>query len=75
MAVAVHVRVGVVRSVAEEVKSVLPAVASEDSIEQEDADDDAVSYEFIRKDGLEEKGCEDEEDNLREGNKVELFEV
>ncbi len=75
MAVAVHVGVGVGGGVAEEVEGVLPAEVVEDGHDDEDADDDAVADELVGDHGLDEEGEENEDEDLREGNDVELFEV
>ena len=75
VAVAVHVGVGVGGDLAEEVQRVLPAKAVEDGHEDEDADHDAVAHKLVRDHGLDEEREQDEDQDLREGHDVELFEV
>ena len=66
MAVAVHVRVGVGRRVAEQVERVLPAEVEKDGYDDEDADDDAVADELVGDDGLDEEREQGEGEHLRE---------
>ena len=75
VAVAVHVGVGVGGDLAEEVERVLPAEVEEDGHQHEDADHDAVAHELVRHDGLHEQCEQDEDEDLREGDEIELLEV
>ncbi len=75
VAVAVHVGVGVGGGIAEEVERVLPAEVVDDGHDDEDTDDDAVADELVGDDGLYEEREENEDEDLREGDDVELFEV
>ncbi len=75
VAVAVHVRVGVGRSVAEEVEGVLPAEVEKNDVEDEETDNDAVGDELVGEDGLEEEGGEGEDEDLGKGDEVEFLEV
>ena len=75
VAVAVHVGVGVRRGVAEEVERVLPAEVEQDGLHHEDADDDAVADELVGDDGLHEEREQGKDEDLREGDEVELLDV
>jgi hypothetical protein len=55
MAVAVHIRISVGRRVAEEIEGIFPPEAEEDGYDDEDADDNAVTYELIGDNCLDEE--------------------
>jgi len=73
--IAIHVGVGIGGDFAEENETVFNADAVEDGNQDEESDHDAVADELVGDDGLHEEGHQRVDEDLGEGDEVELLEV
>ena len=75
VAVAIHVRVDVLRNLTRQVERIRPAEVEEHRHEHERADHDPVSHELVRDHRLCEQRPQREAEDLREGDDVQFLEV
>ena len=71
----VHIGIGVGRRRAKEIESILPSEVKKDRLQNENADNNAMADEFVGHNGLHKHSQQSKDQNLREGDDVELFEI
>src|SRR5208283_2952908 len=75
VAVPVHVAVGIGRSVAEQVESILPAKVEHNRDQDEDPDHDTVTNELVTDHGLHKECKQSKGNDLRKDDDVELLDI